>query len=124
MLRALKSDQRLIETLRLPIGLLSTPVTPMCRKTVNKLMPPPILRRLIGITCAWCNSWGAKQRQTKCLVVRLVRTVLGIRKYSDAKRSASICQIEPLMRRHFKFPLVIVTTLYAADVQIVSRIRI
>ena len=44
MLRALKRDQRLIQTLRLPVSLCATPIAGMRRETVNDLMPSPILR--------------------------------------------------------------------------------
>src|SRR5688572_11482077 len=44
MLRTLKRDQRLIKTLRLPVSLFTTPITAVRRKTVNKLVSPPVLR--------------------------------------------------------------------------------
>ena len=56
MLRALKREQRLIQTLRLPVSLFATPITGMCSETVDKLMAAPILSCLVGIARAWSNS--------------------------------------------------------------------
>src|ERR1044071_9151439 len=124
MSRTLKRNQRLTKPLRLPLSLFATPITIMRRKTVNDLVVSPILRRLIRITRTRADSGCAQQRQAKRLVVRLVRSVLTIRKNRDAEGSARIRKVEPLMRRHLKLPLVVVAAFDRADVPVVSRFRI
>src|SRR5215204_5238302 len=108
MLRTLKSDQRLIETLRLPVSLLPTPITGMRSEAVNKLVPPPILCRLVSVTGSWPNPGSAQQGQAKCFIVRLVRAVLAVGKDRHTKTSALVREVEPLVRWHFKLSLVVV----------------
>ena len=43
MLRTLKRNQRLIQTLRLPVRLFATPITTVRRESIDKLMAAPIL---------------------------------------------------------------------------------
>src|ERR1043165_8452941 len=124
MLRTFKRDQRLIQALRLPIGSLATPVARVRRKSINELMSSPILRRLIAITSAWTNPGRTQQRKPQRLVIRFVRAVLTIRQNRHAESSAAIRQVEPLVRRHLKLPLIIVAALDRADVPVVSRFRI
>src|SRR6185369_1544962 len=45
-------------------------------------------------------------------------------KNGDAECSTAISEIEPLVRRHFKLPLVVVAALNRADVPVVSRVWI
>src|SRR5690349_12404454 len=124
MLRAFKRDQRLIQTLRLPVSPLATPITFMRGQSIIKSMPAPILRRLICVTSAWADAGRAQQRQAQRLVVRLIRAVLAIGQNRYAKRAAAIREIEPLMRRHLKLSLVVIAAFDRADVPVVRRFRI
>ncbi len=83
----------------------------------------PILRCLVGIivAVAGADSRRVEQRQTQRVVIGFVRAGLGIGENSYSKCSALIGQIEPLVRRDFKFQRVVVTALDRSQSPIVRR---
>src|SRR5260370_30918920 len=95
---ALKSDERLIQALRLPISLLFAPVAPMRGEAIHEFMMTQVLRRLIAVTCTWTEARRAHQRQANRSVVRFVGSVLAIRQHGHAESAALIRQIDPLSR--------------------------
>src|SRR5690242_3321555 len=115
MLRTLKRKQRLIQTLRLPVRLVFTIIRAVSCESVNELVTSPILRRLIRITRARTDARRAQQRQAQRVVVGFVRTIFAVGKNRHAKRSAAVSEIEPLVRRYLKLPLVVVATCDRAD---------
>ena len=50
MLRGLEGNQRSIQPLRLPVGLRIAPSANVSGDSINELMVPKILRRLVWIT--------------------------------------------------------------------------
>ena len=60
MRRALKSNQRLIESVRLPVGLRITPITRVARQSEQNFMTANVLSALICITAARSRRAGVR----------------------------------------------------------------
>src|SRR5438552_674170 len=123
MARTLEGNQRLIETLRLPIGLLLPPVARMTSQTIDQFVMAPVLRGLIGVrsSVAFTDAGRADESEVDGFVVRFIRTVLAIRQNRGAIGSALIGEINPLVGRNFKPPVKCCRPLNGADVPIVGR---
>src|ERR1700730_1154807 len=100
MFGSFKGDERIVQTLRLPVGLALPPAGGMPGESVNKLVMSNILRTLVGVSTA--RSRRADQSQANGVVVRFVRSVLAIGQDGDAELAVHIGQVNPLVRRHFK----------------------
>src|SRR5713101_4226737 len=107
MFRTFKRDQRLIQTLRLPVSLLCSPVARMRGEAIHKLMVTQVLRGLIAVTRAWAETRRAHERKPQGVIIGFVGSVLAICQHRDAESAALVSQIDPLMRRHFEFLFVI-----------------
>src|SRR5258708_6233349 len=82
---SLEGHHRLIQAIGLPIGLSGLPVARMPGQAKHKLMMSPVLICLIGISRRtairrWLDPWRSHERQPYSVVVRLVRSVLVVRK--------------------------------------------
>ncbi len=73
---SLKSDQRLIETVRLPVRLCLTPIAGMSGQAEKNLVTAEILCALVSISPA--SSRSADERQTDGPVVGFVGRVLAV----------------------------------------------
>src|SRR5436853_2754139 len=101
MARTLEGDQRLIKALRLPIGLLLTPVARVTSQTIHQFVMTPVLRGLVGVapSIAFTDARCADESQVDGFVVRFIRTVLAIGEDRSAVCSALIGEINPLVGR-------------------------
>ena len=88
MCGTLKSDQRLIEAIGLPVGLRVTPIPRVSRQAEDDFVAAKVLGALIRKTAA--RSGRADKSQTNRLVVRLVRTILAIGQDGDSERAALV----------------------------------
>src|SRR6266567_1728578 len=113
-----KGDKRLVEAIRLPVGLAPPPVARMPSEAEHDFMTTQILRPLICIAPA--RSRRAHQRQTYGLVVRFIRGVLAIGEHSHAVRSILVGEVDPLVRGNFELPLFFIWSLDRAYVPVVS----
>src|SRR5437667_156498 len=122
MLGALKGNQGLVEAISLPVCLTLSPIASMTRKSKDEFMVAQVLRELIAIGTAvsFAHSGRIDKGETQSVVVGLVGGVLAIGEHGHAVCSAFVGEIEPLVRRDFKFFLVVVATLNCADVPVVS----
>src|SRR6266853_4557461 len=100
MFRAGKRNQRLIQPISLPVSFGFAPTLFVTREAKQYFMTANILSSLIGITTT--RSWCAHERQPQSLVIRLIRTVLTVRKYRGAVRAGLVRQVDPLMRGDFE----------------------
>src|SRR3979411_76493 len=101
MPRSLKGDERIIQALALPVGFGMAPVRGVTGDAVNELMVSDILRTLVLVSAARARS--SDQRQPDGVVGRLVPSLLTIGQNSRAEFTTHVCQIDPLVRRHFEF---------------------
>src|SRR5437016_14118625 len=104
--RTLKSEQRLIESISLPVSLRLPPITGVTSEAKKNFVPADVLRSLIGVpaTCAG----RANQSQSQCVFVGFVGGVLAIGQNRRAVSSVFVRQIDPLMRSHFNLALLCV----------------
>src|SRR5438270_3530197 len=119
MRRTLKSNQRLIESIRLPVGLRLTPITGVAREPEQNFMTTNVLSALVCITAA--RSWGADERQSDRLIIRFVRSIFAISQNRHAIRAALVGEIDPLMRGDLELSLLFIWTLDGPNVPVVSR---
>src|SRR5271166_1005140 len=101
MLRSLECDQRIVQPLRLPVGLRFAPTSRVSGNSVKELVMSNILRPLVRVTAA--RSRRADQRQANRMVVRLIRSILAIGQDGRAELAPRVGQIDPLMGWHFEF---------------------
>src|SRR6202047_1218228 len=118
MSRGLKGDKRIIQALALPVSLGMAPVPGVTGDAVNELVMSDILRTLVCITTARARS--SDQRQPDGVVVRLVRSVLAIGQNGRAEFATHVCQVAPLVRRHFEFLRLSCAPLDRANVPVVG----
>src|SRR5277367_5282595 len=117
MFGAFKGDERLIQANSLPIRFSFLPISGVTRKPVFELMMSPILCCLIAVGRACrADAWSAQKSQAQGVVIGFVGTVLVVGEHCHAVSSALIGQIEPLMRRHFELPFVVVAAFDLANV--------
>src|SRR2546429_158083 len=119
MRRTLKSNQRLIESICLPVALRLTPITGVAREPKQNFMTADVLSALVCITAA--RSRGADERQSDRLIIRFVRSVFAIGQNRDAIRAALVGEIDPLMRSDLELSLFFIRALDGPDVPVVSR---
>src|SRR5438128_8066252 len=96
MFRAFESDQRLIQTIGLPVSPRFAPIVAVSGQTEQDFVSAQILRSLIGIGAA--SSRRAQQSQTQSFVIWFIRSILTVSEYGYAVGSILIRQIDPLMR--------------------------
>src|SRR6266496_2959065 len=113
-----ESNKRLVEPIRLPVGLTLPPVAHMPSEAEHDFMTTQVLRALICITPA--RSRRAHQCQTYGLVVRFIRGVLAIREHSHAVRFIFVGEVDPLVRGYFELPFFFIWSLDRAYVPVVS----
>src|SRR5438132_9506983 len=118
MRRTLKSNQRLIEPVGLPIGLGLTPIAGVTCESKKYFMAPNILRALIRITTT--RSGCANKRQSKRLVIRFVRSILTVSQHCDAISTHLVGEIDPLVRSNLELTLFCIRPLNRADVPVVG----
>src|SRR5258708_27835188 len=94
------------------------PVPGVTGDAVNELMVSDILRTLVRITAARARS--SDQRQPDGVVVRLVRSILTIGQNGRAEFATRVCQVDPLVRRHFEFLRLSCEPLDLANVPVVG----
>ena len=70
MLRGFEGNQRIVQALRLPVGLAGAPVAVVPRESEEDVVVADVLRSLIVISAARARS--ADQREADGVVVRLV----------------------------------------------------
>src|ERR1700691_728600 len=87
----LKRDQRIVQPLRLPVGLALAPADSVPGDSVNEFVVPDILRALVGITAARARS--SNQREPDSIVTRLVRSILAIGQDGGAELAFHISQV-------------------------------
>src|SRR6185312_13998295 len=119
MLRSLEGNQRIVQALRLPIGLPGAPVAIVSRDSEEDVVMADVLRPLIVRAAARARS--ANEREADGVVVRLVGRVLAIGEDRCAVAAALVSEIDPLMRRDFKLARLLVRTLNRAHVPVVGR---
>src|SRR5439155_13298829 len=103
MRRALKSNQRLIESIRLPVGLRLTPIACVTRESEQNFMAANVLSALICITTA--RSRCAEKRQADRLIIRFIRSIFAIGQNRHAVRATLVGEIDPLMRGDLELSL-------------------
>src|ERR1700685_3186711 len=103
MLRALESDERLIEAIGLPIGFTFAPITVVSGDAENKFVMTEILTALIGISAFYAGR--ADEREAQSVVGGFVGGVLVIGENCGAESAAGVGEIDPLMRSNFKLAL-------------------
>src|SRR2546422_3155101 len=119
MRRTLKSNQRLIESIRLPVGLRLTPITGVARKSEQNFMTANVLSALIRVATA--RAGRANQRQADRLIVRFIRSILAVGQQSHTIRATLVGEIDPLMRGDLELSLFFIRALDGPDVPVVSR---
>src|SRR5882724_3684180 len=117
MFRTFKSDQRLIQTIGLPISLFNAPII-VTGNPEQDLMPADVLRSLVYITAP--SSRSANQSQSQCLIIRLIRSILTVSQNRRAERAGLIGQVDPLVRSDFELTLFGSRSLHRADVPVVG----
>src|SRR6267378_2406204 len=117
MFRAFESDQRLIQTVSLPVGPRFAPIVAVSSQTEQDFVSAQVLSSLIGIGAT--SSRRAQQRQPQSFVVRFIRGVLTVCEYGYAVGSILIRQIDPLMRGDFELTFFGIRSLNRADVPVV-----
>jgi len=100
VLGCLKSDERSIQSLPLPVRLAVAPTRGVSGNTVNEFVMSYILRALVGIPAA--RARRANQRQSNGMVVWFIRSVLAISQDGRAELTACVGQVNPLVRRHLE----------------------
>src|ERR1700677_398704 len=119
MLAGLESDQRIIQPLALPIGFAVPPAVSVSSQSVNELVMPQVLRRLVGVSTA--RARRPDQSQAEGVVVGLVRSVFAVGQYRGAPRAACVGQIDPLMRKYFEFLGLRIRALDGSQAQVIGR---
>src|SRR5205823_3181787 len=99
----LKSDQRLIQSISLPVGLRLPPITCMTREPEKNFVATNVLGPLICITAA--RAGRANQGESQRLVIRFVGRVLTISQNRRAVGAILVREIDPLMRGDFELAL-------------------
>src|SRR5437588_4166854 len=126
MCGGLKGNDRLIQTLPLPVCLFLAPVARVAGKTIDELMVSPVLGGLVAVkpSVAIPQAGRVDQSQAQRIVVRLVRTIFAIGKNGDAEIPALIGEVKPLMRRNFEFLRIVIAALDGPYVPVIGRLRI
>src|SRR5690348_1417236 len=119
MFRSLEGNQRIVQALRLPIGLAGAPVSIVTGESENDVVVTEVLRALIVISPARARS--ANQREADGVVVRLIGCVLAIGENRRAIAATLISEIDPLVRSDFELARLFVWTLNRTHVPVVSR---
>ena len=101
MFRSLESNQRIVQPLRPPVGLPVAPPSGVAGYAVFEFVAADILSALVVITAGGARR--PDKREPDGVVIRLVRSVLAVGENRSAKLTAHVCQINPLVRGHFKF---------------------
>src|SRR5713226_6143803 len=118
MFRAFERDQRLIQTIRLPVSPAFAPVVRVAGEPKQNFMMAQILSSLVGIATA--SSRRADQSQPQSFVVRFIGCVLTVSEHGYAIGAVLIRQIDPLMGSDFELTLFSIPPLHRTDVPIVS----
>src|SRR5207302_10107530 len=126
MCGGLKGDERLIQTVPLPVCLFFTPVARVAGKTIDEFMVSPVLGGLVTVepSVAVSKAGRVDQSQAQRIVVRLVGAIFAIGKNGDAEISALIGKVKPLMRRNFEFLRIVIAALDGPYVPVIGRLRI
>src|SRR5690349_11066269 len=119
MLCCLEGNQRIIQTLRLPIGLTGAPVAIVTSQSEDDIVMAEVLRALIVISPARAGS--ANEGEADGVVVRFIGCVLAIGENRRAIAATLIREIDPLVRSNFKLARLFVWTLNRTHVPVVSR---
>ena len=120
VLGTLEGDERLVESPRLPIGLVATEIASVSDEAIADVVMPPVLPALHGVAATTLGDARAvHQCQTQRAGVRLVRAVLGVGEQGHAVCAAAVGEVDELMRRHLELPIVHVAALDRADVPVV-----
>src|SRR5271157_1407410 len=92
MFRGFEGNERLVETVGLPIGLALAPISRVSGQAVYELVMTQILRALVVIASAGAGC--ADQGEAKRVVIGLVGAVLAIRQHRRAVSAAAIGRSE------------------------------
>src|SRR5437763_3713370 len=115
----LKSDQRLIQPVSLPIRLRLPPIIRVTGEPKKNLVMANVLRALISVTAA--RARRANECHSQCLIVRLVRCVLAIGQDGRPERTGLVGKINPLMRSDFELALLFVRPFNSSNIPVVGR---
>ena len=115
-------QQRLVQSLRLPRHIALSPVTRVGSQGVENVMAAEVLRRLVLVTTP--NARRVQQGQSNGIVVRLVRSELGVVKNGRTKRAARLRQVQPLVLRDFVLLGIVGAALDRAQLKVVGRLRV
>src|SRR5205807_4940223 len=101
-------------------------IASMTRQAIGEFVVAQILGELIAVGAAisFTHSGRIDKGETQSVVVWLVGGILAIGEHSHAVCAAFVGEIEPLVRRDFKFFLIVVAPLNCPGVPVVSGFRI
>src|SRR5215472_8333823 len=119
MTRSFESNQGLVQSLTLPVGLPISPSARMPSDAIHEFVMADVLRCLIAVSAR--NAGGTDQGQADGIVGRLVGAVFAIRKDGGSEFVTHVREIDPLVRRDFELFGPRGGSLDGADVPVVSR---
>ena len=127
MFRGFEGDERVAETVGLPVGLRLTPSIRMPGQAKDKFVMSPVLVGLVAIPLRPPIFWRrharrAEKRQPDRMVVRFVRAILAVGEEGGPKATALVSQIDPPMGRDFKLSLLRIGPLNSAEIPVVGSI--
>src|SRR5215469_11634164 len=119
MTRGLERNQRLIQSLALPVGLFVSPTARMSGDAIHEFVMADVLSCLIGISAR--NAGGTDQGKADGIVIRLVGAILAISKDGRPELVAHVSEIDPLVGSDFELLGLCRGSLNSSDVPVVSR---
>src|ERR1700677_4465777 len=129
MLCRLEGDQRIAETIGLPIRLCLLPTSSVSRQTEYEFVMAPVLVCLVAIRRRTSirgrlHSGRAQKRQPDGMVIWLVRAVLVFGEDGRTEVAALVSEIDKAMGGNFELALLRVGPLDGANVPVVGGIFI
>src|ERR1700733_11470799 len=129
MLCRLIGDERIAETIGLPIRLRLLPSPGVSRQAEYEFVMAPVLVCLVAVPLRTAiggrlHSGRAEQRQPDRMIVRLVRAVFVFSQDGRAEAAAFVRKIDPAVGGDFKLALLRVGPLNRAHIPVVSGIFI
>ena len=94
----------------------------MTHDAVSKLMVAHVLLVLIYVASARLRS--IEQRQTQCVVVRLVPTILAVVEHGHTVVAATVGEVCPLVRVHLIAVCLVVATLHTTETEVVGSLLV
>ncbi len=128
MFRGFEGNERIAETIGLPVRLRLTPSIRVPGQAEDEFMMTPVLVGLIAVPLRTSIRLGARMPGERRRVSRIVLS-LGLSepflqsvKEGGPKAAALVGEIDPAMRRDFELPLLRIRPLDGAEVPVVSGI--